>query len=112
MQPFKIPHVFIRKTGLKKKVSSTVHFPFVIDMSNYVKAQGVAQSNYTYDLSAVLIHRGPSAYSGHYVGKILLISTQFDGILNVTFFCEIRQHILRTLFQKRGTNSMTKSCRK
>ena len=25
--------------------------------------------NLTYDLAAVLIHRGPSAYSGHYVGK-------------------------------------------
>jgi hypothetical protein len=46
-----------------------VHFPFVIEMSNYVKTQGVAPSSLTYDLSAVLIHRGPSAYSGHYIGE-------------------------------------------
>lgn len=62
--------VFDRKTGLKKKVSSTVHFPFSIDMSNYVKTQGGVQSNQNYDLSAVLIHRGPSAYSGHYIAHI------------------------------------------
>lgn len=46
-----------------------VHFPFVIEMSNYVKTQGVEPSSLTYDLSAVLIHRGPSAYSGHYIGE-------------------------------------------
>lgn len=45
-----------------------MHFPFSIDMSNYVKTQGVVQSNQNYELSAVLIHRGPSAYSGHYIG--------------------------------------------
>ncbi|EFX64739.1 hypothetical protein DAPPUDRAFT_117905 [Daphnia pulex] len=58
------------KTGLKKKVSSMVHFPFVVEMSNYVETQGVAPSSLTYDLSAVLIHRGPSAYSGHYIAHI------------------------------------------
>ncbi|EFX64742.1 hypothetical protein DAPPUDRAFT_65946 [Daphnia pulex] len=62
--------VFDRKTGLKKKVSSMVHFPFVVEMSNYVETQGVAPSSLTYDLSAVLIHRGPSAYSGHYIAHI------------------------------------------
>ncbi|EFX68348.1 hypothetical protein DAPPUDRAFT_63211 [Daphnia pulex] len=62
--------VFDRKTGLKKKVSSMVHFPFVVEMSNYVKTQGEEPSSLTYDLSAVLIHRGPSAYSGHYIAHI------------------------------------------
>jgi hypothetical protein len=50
-----------------------VHFPFVVEMSNYVKTQGVEPSSLTYDLSAVLIHRGPSAYSGHYIGEKLFI---------------------------------------
>ncbi len=50
-----------------------VHFPFVVEMSNYVKTEGVAPSSLTYDLSAVLIHRGPSAYSGHYIGEKLFI---------------------------------------
>ena len=56
-----------RKTGHKKKVSSAVHFPEVLDMEPFVHDPD--QGNLTYDLTAVLIHRGPSAYSGHYVGQ-------------------------------------------
>lgn len=59
--------VFDRKTGHKKKVSSVVHFPQVLDMANYVHTSAGSS---TYDLAAVLIHRGPSAYSGHYVAHI------------------------------------------
>ena len=55
---------------MKKKLKSIVHFTDVIEMGNYVKTQGVAPSKLTYDLSAVLIHSGPSAYSGHYIGTI------------------------------------------
>ena len=67
---------FVRKTGHKKKLNSAVHFPEVIEMSPYVYEQppsveGAIRSvnKLTYDLVAVLIHRGPSAYSGHYIGK-------------------------------------------
>lgn len=45
-----------------------VHFPDVIEMAKYVQTQGLGPNSLTYDLSAVLIHRGPSAYSGHYIG--------------------------------------------
>jgi len=69
--------VFDRKTGHKKKLSSSVHFPEVIEMSPYVhEATSYLQppletaSKLTYDLVAVLIHRGPSAYSGHYIAHI------------------------------------------
>lgn len=64
-----IPKHYSRKTGHKKKVSSVVHFPDVIDMTNYVTNPEVPPSSLIYDLSAVLIHRGPSAYSGHYMGR-------------------------------------------
>lgn len=63
-----IKELIYRKTGHKKKVSSVVHFPDTIEMSNYVTSQGTSANTLTYDLSAVLIHRGPSAYSGHYIG--------------------------------------------
>lgn len=66
-----------------------VHFPFVVEISNYVKTQGVEPSSLTYDLSAVLIHRGPSAYSGHYIGEKLFIFLIFLSIfisLTSTFY--------------------------
>lgn len=92
-----------------------MHFPFSIDMSNYVKTQGVVQSNQNYELSAVLIHRGPSAYSGHYIG--ILHEQHCAKFYEISFFffslfCVIRQHILRIPFQELGTNLMTKLYRK
>lgn len=59
--------VFDRPTMRKKKLSSTVHFPEVLDMSRYLN-QPVG--TVVYDLSAVLIHCGQSAHSGHYVAHI------------------------------------------
>ena len=68
--------LFIRKTGHKKKLNSAVHFPEVIEMSPYVhrassstEVTPESANKLTYDLVAVLIHRGPSAYSGHYIGE-------------------------------------------
>lgn len=54
------------KTCSKKKLSSAIEFPDVLDMSLYISDNQFA----VYELSAVLIHRGPSAYSGHYIGHI------------------------------------------
>jgi len=69
--------VFDRKTGHKKKLSSAVHFPEVIEMNPYVfeasssiETTPETANKLTYDLVAVLIHRGPSAYSGHYIAHI------------------------------------------
>ncbi|XP_064611795.1 LOW QUALITY PROTEIN: ubiquitin carboxyl-terminal hydrolase 48-like [Liolophura sinensis] len=59
--------VFDRNTGHKKKLNSFVQFAELLDISKYVdKPEGTVK----YDLTAVLIHRGPSAYSGHYVAHI------------------------------------------
>ncbi|WAR25209.1 UBP48-like protein [Mya arenaria] len=58
--------VFDIKTGSKKKLNSCIQFPDVLDMSEFMPP-GVAAM---YELNAVLIHRGPSAYSGHYVAHI------------------------------------------
>lgn len=58
--------VFDIKTGSKKKLNSCIQFPDVLDMSEYLPGK----ENTVYDLNAVLIHRGQSAYSGHYVAHI------------------------------------------
>lgn len=64
--------VFDKKTGMKKKLNSFIQFPEVIDMSKYLSDYNsiVTQNSVTYNLSAVLIHRGPTAYSGHYIAHI------------------------------------------
>lgn len=58
--------VFDVKTGSKKKLNSCIQFPDVLDMRPYLPGDSSA----VYDLNAVLIHRGASAYSGHYVAHI------------------------------------------
>lgn len=58
--------VFDVKKGSKKKLNSCIQFPDVLDMRPYLPRDVTA----VYDLSAVLIHRGASAYSGHYVAHI------------------------------------------
>ncbi|XP_045165164.2 ubiquitin carboxyl-terminal hydrolase 48-like [Mercenaria mercenaria] len=58
--------VFDVKTGSKKKLNSCIQFPDVLDMTENLPGNESA----IYDLNAVLIHRGPSAYSGHYVAHI------------------------------------------
>ncbi|XP_023711223.1 ubiquitin carboxyl-terminal hydrolase 48 isoform X4 [Cryptotermes secundus] len=59
--------VFDRQKGSKKKLNSYLQFPENLDMSMYLKKP---MGSLLYVLSAVLIHRGPSAYSGHYVAHI------------------------------------------
>ncbi|CAH3038895.1 unnamed protein product, partial [Porites lobata] len=61
--------VFDRKTGYKKKLNSFIQFPDTLDMKDHVKSEYIG-SNSVYELSAVLIHFGVSAYSGHYVAHI------------------------------------------
>ena len=59
--------VFDRKTGCKKKLNNSIWFPEVLNMKEYVD---INMEGCVYDLTAVLIHRGLSAYSGHYIAHI------------------------------------------
>ncbi|XP_014681715.1 PREDICTED: ubiquitin carboxyl-terminal hydrolase 48-like [Priapulus caudatus] len=59
--------IFDRATGQKKKLNSCIQFPDVLDMSQCI---GEAEQTSVYDLTAVLIHRGMSAYAGHYIAHI------------------------------------------
>lgn len=60
-------YVFLPKTTTKKKISSTFSFPGQLDLG---KRLSNPSSSYTYDLSAILIHKGTGANSGHYVAHI------------------------------------------
>ncbi|XP_055987291.1 ubiquitin carboxyl-terminal hydrolase 48-like isoform X1 [Sorex fumeus] len=59
--------VFDRKTGYKKKLNTYIGFSESLDMNPYIEQKG---RSYMYELSAVLIHRGSSAYSGHYIAHV------------------------------------------
>ena len=70
--------VFDKKTGHKKKLNGFIQFPETLDMSKFMTSNGnhtcndnSTQNGCLYKLKAVLIHRGPSAYSGHYIAHIL-----------------------------------------
>ncbi|XP_076472507.1 ubiquitin carboxyl-terminal hydrolase 48-like [Babylonia areolata] len=59
--------VFDVKKGCKKKLNSYLQFSDVLDMSPFL---GQPAMTTVYDLTAVLIHRGHSAHSGHYIAHI------------------------------------------
>uniref|UniRef100_A0A8C9U876 Ubiquitin carboxyl-terminal hydrolase 48 n=1 Tax=Scleropages formosus TaxID=113540 RepID=A0A8C9U876_SCLFO len=56
--------VFDRQTGHKKKLNTFISFPEILDMGPFLEQKGKLC------LSAVLIHRGVSAYSGHYIAHV------------------------------------------
>lgn len=60
--------VFDRQTGHKKKLNTYISFPEQLDMGVFLEGQ--ADQSFVYELSAVLIHRGVSAYSGHYIAHV------------------------------------------
>ncbi|TNN88219.1 Ubiquitin carboxyl-terminal hydrolase 48 [Liparis tanakae] len=60
--------VFDRLTGHKKKLNTFISFPEQLDMGPFL--EGKQDQKCVYELSAVLIHRGISAYSGHYIAHV------------------------------------------
>ncbi|XP_031586324.1 ubiquitin carboxyl-terminal hydrolase 48 isoform X1 [Oreochromis aureus] len=60
--------VFDRQTGHKKKLNSFISFPEQLDMGPFLEEK--QDEKCVYELSAVLIHRGISAYSGHYIAHV------------------------------------------
>ncbi|CAL8256701.1 unnamed protein product [Arctogadus glacialis] len=60
--------VFDRTTGHKKKLNTFISFPEQLDMGPFLETPQDQQC--VYELSAVLIHRGVSAYSGHYIAHV------------------------------------------
>uniref|UniRef100_A0A7N6AIF6 Ubiquitin carboxyl-terminal hydrolase 48 n=1 Tax=Anabas testudineus TaxID=64144 RepID=A0A7N6AIF6_ANATE len=60
--------VFDRQTGHKKKLNTFISFPEQLEMGPFL--EGKQGTKCVYELSAVLIHRGISAYSGHYIAHV------------------------------------------
>ncbi|KAL5145003.1 Ubiquitin carboxyl-terminal hydrolase 26 [Glycine soja] len=60
-------------TTTKKKITSAFSFPAELDMRH--RMSELSQFNLVYDLSAVLIHKGTGANSGHYIAHIKDVNT-------------------------------------
>ncbi|KAL0721174.1 hypothetical protein Bca4012_035773 [Brassica carinata] len=60
--------VFLPKTTAKKKITSSFSFPRVLDMRSRLVES--SENELTYELFAVLIHKGTAVNSGHYVAHI------------------------------------------
>lgn len=56
----------------KKKLNTHLQFSQTLDMAEYLNLTNQldedSKDKYMYNLCAVLIHKGSSAYSGHYIG--------------------------------------------
>ena len=61
--------VFDLQTLTKKKVSTPITFPEVLDMKPYLAAEST-EADTRYRLTAVLMHIGTSAHAGHYTARI------------------------------------------
>jgi hypothetical protein len=65
--------VYDLSTMERRKSKSVVSFPTTIDMGNYVdkgKESPTHESSNIYNLRGVLLHKGPSAYHGHYEAQV------------------------------------------
>jgi len=56
------------QTGKKKKLKTNIKSPKVLDMKPFITEQ--VSDIPTYELSGILIHKGISAYGGHYVAHL------------------------------------------
>ncbi|XP_014501559.1 ubiquitin carboxyl-terminal hydrolase 26 isoform X2 [Vigna radiata var. radiata] len=66
-------YIFLPKTTTKKKVNSAFSFPAELDMRH--RMSELSEFDLVYDLSAVLIHKGTGANSGHYIAHIKDVNT-------------------------------------
>ncbi|KAJ8519465.1 hypothetical protein ONZ45_g3579 [Pleurotus djamor] len=72
----------------RKKSKQTIAFPKTIDMARYLRPSGSAQgstqsrpSSKVYHLRGILVHKGPSAYHGHYEAQV------YDPVCDAWFRC-------------------------
>ncbi|XP_026813170.1 ubiquitin carboxyl-terminal hydrolase 48-like isoform X1 [Rhopalosiphum maidis] len=72
--------VYDRQTMQKKKLNTYIQFSQTLDMAQYlnlpVDLDESSKEKHMYNLCAVLIHKGSSAYSGHYVAHIKDIAAE------------------------------------
>ena len=63
--------VYDRTSQQKHKINTNLSFPEKLDFSDFVSEKDSEIHSLEYHLSAVLLHRGLSAYSGHFIAHIL-----------------------------------------
>ncbi|KAG8960305.1 hypothetical protein FRC03_006787 [Tulasnella sp. 419] len=61
--------VYDIKTHTRKKSKQSISYPAAIDMSQFLDKESASDSCW-YDLRGVLLHKGPSAYRGHYESQV------------------------------------------
>lgn len=91
---FKLIYFFTsRQTMQKKKLNSYIQFSQTLDMAQYlnvpVELNASSKELHMYNLCAVLIHKGSSAYSGHYVGLYIFLIL----LLNLNKYVKEIQHL-------------------
>jgi ubiquitin carboxyl-terminal hydrolase 48 len=62
--------VFDVTTLERKKRKHNVSFPVVLDMNKFVRNQDSMNEENAYELKGVLVHKGSSAYHGHYEAMV------------------------------------------
>ncbi len=62
--------VFDLTTFERKKRKHNVSFPVVLDMNRFLGNKKTANEENTYELKGVLVHKGSSAYHGHYEAMV------------------------------------------
>lgn len=58
----------------RKKSKYTISFPTTLDMNKFLvhdtKGSNTEQENNVYELAGILLHKGASAYHGHYEAQV------------------------------------------
>lgn len=62
--------VYDRNSGYKKKLSSRIKFSEILDLNSYMEQDTDQSNKNVYQLGAILMHVGKTAYSGHYTAQI------------------------------------------
>ncbi|GJT49539.1 ubiquitin carboxyl-terminal hydrolase 26 [Tanacetum coccineum] len=84
------PCIFLPNTTTKKKITSAFCFPGQVNMALWLSEQ--SKSELTYDLSAVLIHKGSTVNSGHYVAHTKDQDTRLWWEFNDDVVTELGNH--------------------
>ncbi|XP_053213440.1 ubiquitin carboxyl-terminal hydrolase 48-like isoform X2 [Panonychus citri] len=61
--------IYDRQKNCRRKLNSSINFPLTLDMKKYFQ-ESVSVDCTEYNLVAVLVHKGQSAHSGHYIAHI------------------------------------------
>lgn len=96
--------VFDRQKG-RRKLNSFIKFPETLSLSKYFDLnESEVADNSDYDLCAVLMHRGQSAHSGHYIAQIKDRITEDWFKFNDEFVEKIEGKNLKLGFEENSEN--------